>query len=700
MSGSSSSKSKPDNAHAKRQRLDEFKRDKYASTNAVANLLKKARDDGIPDHVSATTLRRARAGLCARETVYGPIVQDIQVPKGTGSIQLAVQHPLAMLDVASRDCEPLARILQEAAQRHGEPTMDKPWNLVWYHDEIGVNPLAPDDARKTVGFYWSFAEFGQRLLCTDNCWFVASATRSTVVKTISGGSSHLSKLLLTLFFKNSIGNFADGLFLHLPMRNAPLTFFGKLGIVCGDLDALFKFLCSKGQNANVPCPLHSNVVSLKSGWANTGALRAFNCLELAELIPHTDATIRAVVRRVQQAANDYAAKRIKKTEFDTLCTELGWNHSPDNVLHCTELRFDVAAAIHIDWFHTYLQTGIFNYELAFLFVFFRHAGGALKNVSLEMAKKFASKFIWPSRFANPSQLLSKDRVSKESVHFKCSGSEALSLYPILALFLQVVVQPLGGCDAQIASFLALCDVLDMLVHVQEGIVSADRLQSAILNHLALYKAAYDDLGWVFKFHAALHLPDQLRRLGVLIALFTLERRHKIVKRYVHDRRPNPSFERGLIEDITLQHLHDMRRPWWKGALEHPSEPTHSMRDAILAQIPTAVSVKVAREGSLTTIGSVHVNDVVSCVANGMHKVGELWILASVTHSDGRDEELACVSIWEGLGGGTPYYRDFKKCDAPVFLPVTAISGTCIYCVSDNGQVASCLIPAPLRNAFA
>ena len=110
-------------------------------------------------------------------------------------------------------------------------------------------------------------------------------------------------------------------------------------------------------------------------------------------------------------------------------------------------------------------------------------------------------------------------MSKESIHFKCSGSEALSLYPILALFLQVIVVPRGGCEPQVASFLALCDVLDMLSSVQEGFVTADGLEAAILHHLSLYKAAYGEMGWVFKFHAATHLADQLRRCMVLIALF-------------------------------------------------------------------------------------------------------------------------------------------------------------------------------------
>ena len=199
--------------------------------------------------------------------------------------------------------------------------------------------------------------------------------------------------------------------------------------MCGDLDALYKFICSKGQNANVPCPLHSNVVSLKSGWARGGSvLRAFNCLGMSEMVPHTDANIREVARALARAAAERDAGRMTGPALDALSTELGWSHSSDNILMDEAIKFDVASALHVDWFHTYLRTGIFKYEVAFLFTLFRHGAGAVKNVTFDVAREFSSKFTWPRRLASLAHLLNKDRVSKESLHFKCSGSEGLCLY--------------------------------------------------------------------------------------------------------------------------------------------------------------------------------------------------------------------------------------------------------------------------------
>jgi hypothetical protein len=187
---------------------------------------------------------------------------------------------------------------------------------VWYHDEVGMNPIAPDDAQKNVRFYWSLAEFGPRLLCTDNCWLAASATRSNIVKSIAGGSSHLSKPLLKLLYVTPVGTSSMDCSCTCMAEDNP-SISASNGIVCGDLDALLKFLCSKGQNANAPCQLQSNVVSLKPGWARDGSVpRAFNCLDISEMVPHTDATIREVARTLARAAAGRDAGRMTGAAVD------------------------------------------------------------------------------------------------------------------------------------------------------------------------------------------------------------------------------------------------------------------------------------------------------------------------------------------------------------------------------------------------
>ena len=57
-----------------------------------------------------------------------------------------------------------------------------------------------------------------------------------------------------------------------------------------------------------------------------------------------------------------------------------------------------------------------------------------------------------------------------------------------------------------------------------------------------------------KHHYALHLPIQLRCHGYLVATMCMERKHRVVKRYLRPRRTLQSFEAGIMEDVTCFEL--------------------------------------------------------------------------------------------------------------------------------------------------
>ena len=49
-----------------------------------------------------------------------------------------------------------------------------------------------------------------------------------------------------------------------------------------------------------------------------------------------------------------------------------------------------------------------------------------------------------------------------------------------------------------------------------------------------------------------------------------ERRHKLIKRHGQNRRQLRNYELGLVEDITLQHLHDLASHSFP--MDEPSNP--------------------------------------------------------------------------------------------------------------------------------
>ena len=64
--------------------------------------------------------------------------------------------------------------------------------------------------------------------------------------------------------------------------------------------------------------------------------------------------------------------------------------------------------------------------------------------------------------------------------------------------------------------------------------------------------------WIPKSHFALHLGRMLLRFGILLATFVQERKHRVAKAFAEPRYDTRNMEKGLMEEITLLQLHDLR----------------------------------------------------------------------------------------------------------------------------------------------
>ena len=96
------------------------------------------------------------------------------------------------------------------------------------------------------------------------------------------------------------------------------------------------------------------------------------------------------------------------------------------------------------------------------------------------------------------------------MYFDCGASEGLTLFPVLARWATVVVLKEGECTDAVVAFIALCEVLDMLVSVKRGNIAPNALQRAILRHLRLHQIAYGTEVWKVKHHYAMHFGFFLR----------------------------------------------------------------------------------------------------------------------------------------------------------------------------------------------
>ena len=196
--------------------------------------------------------------------------------------------------------------------------------------------------------------------------------------------------------------------------------------------------------------------------------------------------------------------------------------------------------------------------------------------------------------------------------------------PVLRKFVQDFVPNIPAA----ASMLALLVVVDMLLLAQFGGIDGATLEASILQHLTLQQACYGLDLWIAKSHYVLHLGKMLKNF--LPACFVQERRHRMIKRYANDRHNTTNYEHGLLEQLTVQHLHDLGTPWVGAFSQEPHDPSKRQQKDLQAVIgPSLDNVKVSSscriKGKL-----ICANDVVRYTSQGLLAIGQIkyFIVAS------------------------------------------------------------------------
>ena len=636
------------------------------------------RKHGIPDAISDATQMRARRETCAIETPYGPVVQPVELPLASGTVSTYIQHPLAMLYHACNEGGAFLDFMRSKVQRFPS-TQDKPWGFIFYNDGVGMK-LLDHDARKCEACYWSFVEFGRPTLNCEQGWFVVGAPRSTLIHELPGGMSHYMAILLRLLFHKDRSVTDEGFFLPIGDNGSQKMMFITLHVVVADEVALKSLFHFRGASARLPCGLCINATALKGNVPRSPFFRPITCLSFSEFVPNTKAGVRACLAHLADCAT-----RMGPSAFTEEQRKLGWTHSPFNVLLDESLDVDVCASMMLDWFHLFLVSGIFGFE----FALFMRLWGTV-DLGFPSLCVFLSKWVWPRPRTKPWKAF-ENPVTEEG-NLKCSASDILSLYPVIALYVQQILRPLGRFKDQVDSFLALCDVLDILWSLNRGIhVAADILEAAIVNHFTLYQNAYGDLEWVWKHHGCLHLAQFLRKFGYLLALFTQERRHRIIKRFLHGRKNLKSFERGVIEEITCEHLRHLKDGWLKAGLQHASCNKRTRQSAKVRELyPHAAEVATSSEATLAD-GSFFAGDVAFVQVHGRIEVCEIWFHFQVDN----DEPHSLVSLWATAGETDRYTRWVKRGEHPVDIRTKQLRDAGIFRRFDDDSVIV-LVPPVLR----
>ena len=441
-------------------------------------------------------------------------------------------------------------------------------HLVLYIDEVTPgNVLSPDNKRKAHCIYVSIMEFGIDVLFKTAAWLPVALLRSSVVKRVSGGLSCCCRLLLESWFcgqplqLESLGCVVD----VTPPRIARCRF----GRLLADADALRAVNSIKGHNGLKPCCACRNCMLKDHPSCTVDSYQTdICCFEFDRFDPATDDDFWTFTDRLTAAEATWKAGNDTKANFGKLEKAIGIKHHKNSIGNSIPLRehYKPVSCEMKDPMHILYVAGVFSIELHnFLEVCMEKTRYGYKHIqSLIDAEWFCPCSLTSAR-RNLTAMFSESReeASKKASHTKANASQLLSAYPLIRLFAEMFLVPLGVMGEEIKAFFMMCDVIDLIQmakkqHYTCAKTHAMRMARAIKAYLDQAVSVYGEDIVRPKHHFLLHVPVQfLRDLGLMLDCFVTERMHAYVKAYMTMVRNSRIYERTVVANIVIERVRQM-----------------------------------------------------------------------------------------------------------------------------------------------
>ena len=460
-------------------------------------------------------------------------------------------------------------VLQHFAEKSaafGELVSDRlgrhscPFRLILYHDEVTPgNVLRPDNKCKFSAVYMSFMEMGHHLR-NELAWLPVAVVRHGLATSTHGG---LSGCLLEIF-RTCWGNGRLDLGVLIKTNAGPKIFSYVVGNVLADEAALKATWAVKGASGTRPCIVCKNVLSKGSLQNQHAFLVEIDCEDPDKFHSMSDQEWFDTADHLMSQRNTVTKTALHKLEQTT-----GLNCVEGGLMHDAEMRQIVRPTLTtFDSMHVWLNNGVCNTEVQV----FLAAAKEKCGLTYGHVRNYIAAAPWKPPggqrdFAQHVFSESRERSNKES--FKCMASEMLAILPLLR---QLVVLTLSGrpqIQAELASFLAACECIDVLQDIKDTAASAEKCSALLLatrRHLQLHKAAYGSQHLRPKNHFALHLPAQILRDGMLIDAFVLERKHRCAKSIASSVDNTKAFEYSVLSRMLMQQIDNMPSSFVKDSL--------------------------------------------------------------------------------------------------------------------------------------
>ena len=501
-------------AAVKRRRLQELIGIGGVSDSALAKIIESLRRDAISEpvrrqdcHTAALDAIRESDRICFLPLLTG----------GTWN-----WHYLLPQSVLK---ETLARSLAVAdAYRYAlarwPNSSDTPWRLICYFDELTPGVLLrPDNRRKTMSVYISFAELGPQLLCRCEFWMTVAVARTTVIRYIVGGRSRMLRDLLRAAFLGE-ETFESGVLVHL---GGPRLFFARLGNIIADESALKMAFDAKGASGLRCCPGCNNVMLRGSDLAErdrSGYLVELTCADLTKFDWSSDEDIVESIDLLLRSKGVMGPG-----DFQRLERSAGFNHNPDGLLADGQMRSHVrpASILTFDPMHCLWSNGVVAFEVHC----FVHRMQSNTKLGWRDLQSFCqADWVYPAFCSAKGRAIhevfneAREKASEET--FRAGATELLIVLPLLLHFAELFLA--RSLLDEVRCLRALMAVAHECQEAKFGRADVDKLRSAIARHIDIFRLVYGEEEMKPKSHYVCHLPRQVARDGFLMDAFTCTER--------------------------------------------------------------------------------------------------------------------------------------------------------------------------------
>jgi hypothetical protein len=290
-------------------------------------------------------------------------------------------------------------------------------------------------------------------------------------------------------------------------------------------------------------------------------------------------------------------------------------------------------------------------------------------------------FVWPIRINSSCKKVFEKKAKVTQGSIACAASEALSVYNVLHVFLSMRVmrpdmpdQLRGAC----LCYMAMCSVIDMLSSNID--IDANKFHDAVKLHCNMFIMIYGKPAYIPKHHFSLHLPSMLVKHGLLISLFTNERKHRSLKRYAPSRLTEPNMLRELLS-LQMREIDLVSKGIMYLVDPRPAPDSMVALVRSIINVRAGVPILTSREANASSGLRCFRRDVVTAEQDGVTFVGQVQF-----HVHIGDICWSRLCLWQGL----PAMHTYHALNDNMLIPTDSITHVCTY--RRDGDVAFILPP--------